>query len=207
MSDTKQRILDEALTLFAQKGYGDVYVGEIAEAVGIKAPSLYKHFKGKKEIFEAIKAEMSGRYLKTALGIGISGEDYSKDASIYKDISEDFLCEIGTGLFLFFLHDDHMSKFRKMLTLEQFKDKDMAKLYSALLYDGPISYQAQIFQTLISLGSFKEGDPQLMAVEFYSPIYMLLTECDRNPDHEKKALEIMDSHIRAFAAEYGRINR
>lgn len=207
MSDTKQRILDEALTLFAQKGYGDVYVGEIAEAVGIKAPSLYKHFKGKKEIFEAIKSEMSGRYLKTALGIGISGEDYSKDASIYKDISNDFLCEIGTGLFLFFLHDDHMSKFRKMLTLEQFKDKDMAKLYSALLYDGPISYQAQIFQSLISLGSFKEGDPQLMAVEFYSPIYMLLTECDRNPDHEKKALEIMDSHIRAFAAEHGRIDR
>ena len=42
--DTKHRILDEALTLFAQKGYANVYVGEIAEKVGIKASSLYKHF-------------------------------------------------------------------------------------------------------------------------------------------------------------------
>ena len=33
--NTKERIMDEALTLFSQKGYGDVYVGEIADAVGI----------------------------------------------------------------------------------------------------------------------------------------------------------------------------
>ena len=33
---TKQKILNEALTLFAEKGYSAVYVGEIADAVGIK---------------------------------------------------------------------------------------------------------------------------------------------------------------------------
>ena len=32
---TKQKILKEALTLFAEKGYGAVYVGDIAKAVGI----------------------------------------------------------------------------------------------------------------------------------------------------------------------------
>ena len=48
--DTKQRILDEALTLFSEKGYANVFVGDIAERVGIKAPSLYKHYKSKKAI-------------------------------------------------------------------------------------------------------------------------------------------------------------
>ena len=43
--DTKQRILDEALTLFSEKGYANVFVNDIAEKVGIKAPSLYKHYK------------------------------------------------------------------------------------------------------------------------------------------------------------------
>ena len=42
--DTKSRILDEALTLFSEKGYANVFVSEIAERVGIKAPSLYKHY-------------------------------------------------------------------------------------------------------------------------------------------------------------------
>ena len=53
--DTKQRILDEALTLFSEKGYANVFVGDIAERVGIKAPSLYKHYKSKRAIFDAIK--------------------------------------------------------------------------------------------------------------------------------------------------------
>ena len=52
--DTKHRILDVALSLFAQKGYANVFVGEIAEKVGIKAPSLYKHFKSKQAIFEGV---------------------------------------------------------------------------------------------------------------------------------------------------------
>ncbi len=42
---TKERILTEALTLFSVKGYEPVTVAAIAEAVGIKAPSLYKHYK------------------------------------------------------------------------------------------------------------------------------------------------------------------
>ena len=51
---TKQRILDEALTLFAEKGYDGTGVDLIAERVGIKGPSLYKHYKGKEEILNAL---------------------------------------------------------------------------------------------------------------------------------------------------------
>lgn len=35
---TGERIVYEALVLFSKKGYSDVYVAEIASAVGIKAP-------------------------------------------------------------------------------------------------------------------------------------------------------------------------
>ena len=49
---TKEKILEVSLALFAQKGYSNVYVNEIALAVGIKAPSLYKHFKNKQDIFD-----------------------------------------------------------------------------------------------------------------------------------------------------------
>ena len=50
---TKDRILSEALILFAEKGYSAVFVNDIADAVGIKAPSLYKHYKGKQDIFDS----------------------------------------------------------------------------------------------------------------------------------------------------------
>ena len=58
---TKEKILHEALSLFAEKGYDAVYVGDIADAVGIKAPSLYKHYKSKQEIFDSCVEVFSKR--------------------------------------------------------------------------------------------------------------------------------------------------
>ena len=52
--DTKQVILEKALELFSAKGYDSVSMDEIAKAVGVKAPSLYNHFSGKRAIFDAI---------------------------------------------------------------------------------------------------------------------------------------------------------
>ena len=51
---TKQRILAEAVKLFSKEGYEAVSVDQIAKAVGIKAPSLYKHYKNKRDIFDSI---------------------------------------------------------------------------------------------------------------------------------------------------------
>lgn len=42
---TKEKITEEALTLFAEKGYKGTSVKNIADAVGIKDASLYNHFK------------------------------------------------------------------------------------------------------------------------------------------------------------------
>ena len=126
--DTKQRILDEALTLFSEKGYANVFVGDIAEAVGIKAPSLYKHYKSKKAIFDAIIDLMNQRFAEQAKAMQISGTDAAMDASIYKSLSEDQLLKLGREFFLYYLHDDYNRKFRKMLTLEQFHDSELAKV-------------------------------------------------------------------------------
>ncbi len=59
---TKDRILEEALTLFAENGYDGTGVEQIAEKVGIKAPSLYKHFKGKEDIMTALIDSAEERY-------------------------------------------------------------------------------------------------------------------------------------------------
>ena len=201
---TKQRILDESLKLFATKGYTDVYVGEIADAVGIKAPSLYKHYKSKKDIFEALIYEMKERYSSAMGTIGINGQDSSADASIYENITEEAMIEAGKNLFLFFLHDEYMSCFRRILTMEQYNNKDLGKMYTKQFFEDPIKYQGAIFGMLIRKGKLVKADPQLMALEFYAPIYTLLTQCDRDPKLEPEALELIDAHIRAFNKQYGR---
>ena len=196
--DTKERIIDEALTLFSQKGYGDVYVAQIASAVGIKAPSLYKHFKSKKEIFDALTKKMEERYIQKVALIGISGIDSGADADLYKDISEESLIKIGTGLFQYCLHDDYLARFRKMLTLEQFRNPELSKIYTRQFYEDPIEFQSGVFSRLIESKKLRGDDPKLMALEFYSPIYMLLTVCDRDPSYEKTAIALIEKHIQDF---------
>ncbi|MDP5274826.1 TetR/AcrR family transcriptional regulator [Chengkuizengella axinellae] len=50
----KNKILQESLALFANKGYFETSMEDIAKAVGIKKASLYSHFSGKEDIFSAV---------------------------------------------------------------------------------------------------------------------------------------------------------
>jgi len=50
----RERILDAASNLFAQKGFYAVSIREITRTVGIKESSLYNHFRSKEQLLEEI---------------------------------------------------------------------------------------------------------------------------------------------------------
>ena len=202
--NTKEKILDEALTLFSEKGYANVFVGDIADRVGIKAPSLYKHYKNKRAIFDAIIDVMNVRFAEQAKALQINGTDAAADAGIYKTLSEEQLLKLGRELFLYYLHDDYNRKFRKMLTLEQFHDAELAKVYSRIYVDDPLSYQGMLLGFVASAGMLHTDNVEIMTLHFYSPIYYLLTICDRDPSREPWALTTLDAHIKQFNRLYGR---
>ncbi len=202
--DTKKRILDEALTLFSEKGYANVFVGDIADRVGIKAPSLYKHYKNKRAIFDAIIDEMNQRFAEQAKSMNINGTDAQKDSEIYKNMSEEKLLALGRQFFLYYLHDDYNKRFRKMLTIEQFNSKDLADIYSKLYVDDPLAYQSMLLGMVAQAGMLHTDNVNIMTLHFYAPIYFLLTMCDRDPEREPEALKTLDEHIKQFNRLYGR---
>ncbi|MFT4615735.1 MAG: TetR/AcrR family transcriptional regulator [Bacteroidia bacterium] len=51
---TYYRILDAAEDLFAEKGYSATSLGDVADRVGIRSPSLYNHFKNKEALYQAV---------------------------------------------------------------------------------------------------------------------------------------------------------
>ncbi|MBR3056586.1 MAG: TetR/AcrR family transcriptional regulator [Clostridiales bacterium] len=202
--DTKHRILDEALSLFAQKGYANVFVGEIAEKVGIKAPSLYKHFKSKQAIFEGVLEEMNERYRAQTSLMNFGGENAQDDAPFFQNITEDKLVEVGTMLFQYFLHDEYSSRFRKMMTIEQFNNPELARLYDKIYVDEPLSYQGAVLGMLTQQGLLKTDKVDIMTLQFYAPIFLLLSICDRDSKREEEALKTLAEHIRQFNKIYGR---
>lgn len=200
---TKQRILIEALTLFSVRGYESVTVAEIADAVGIKAPSLYKHYKSKQDIFQAIIDEMDARYEQQAASVKIDGREAEKDREFYVNINEAELVDLGTKLFLHFLHDEYTRKFRKMLTVEQYGNKELSTLYAKKYIEEPLSYQGMVFGMLTAAGVLIPEEPGIMALHYYSPIFLLLGLCDCHPEREAEALQMIERHIRQFVRLYG----
>jgi hypothetical protein len=68
----------------------------------------------------------------------------------------------------------------------------------------PLTYQGMLFGLLVAQGLLATVNVPVMTLQFYAPIYMLLTVCDREPDREQEALNILEEHIRQFDKLYGR---
>jgi AcrR family transcriptional regulator len=70
---TRDRILDVAESLFAQKGLAGTAVRDIARAAGLTAPSLYNYFEGKQALYEAVIARGVQPLFDLISGIARSG--------------------------------------------------------------------------------------------------------------------------------------
>ena len=76
-TEARNRLLDAAEKLFAQKGYNSVSVREIAKAVGLHHTTLYHHVpEGKEQLFvEVIERNLKRHHAGITEAIAQAGED------------------------------------------------------------------------------------------------------------------------------------
>lgn len=196
--DTRQKALDKALELFSAKGYDSVSVGEIAKAVGIKAPSLYNHFPSKQAIFDAIVDSTAAKYEADTDKINIHVQDVKRDIPIFTETTEEALFEKVRQIFEYSLHNDTVSRFRRMMTIEQFRSPELAALYSKRYVERILNYHADIFRALIASGEITAADPDALAMMYVAPVITLIGICDRQPEREQECLEKLRDHVRLF---------
>ena len=197
---TKQKIQKEAMTLFAEKGYGAVYVGDIAKAVGIKTPSLYKHYRSKQDIFDSCVEVFFERMEQVRNELQLP--DTPEAEASYQTVTTEKLTDFATALFLFYLKDEVAAKFRKMLMLERYHNPELNRLFEELFINGAIDYEEKIFSDLIDAQIVKEEDPHILALRFYSPIFYLLQKYDMRPDEEETAKQELASMVQEFCRTY-----
>ena len=191
---TKDRILDSALTLFSEKGYDGVGVDLIAEKAGLKGPSLYKHFKGKEEILDALIGKV-GTYYEENFGSEMNPGDIPS--------SMEKLIESSLRRIRFTIRDDTIKKTRRILTMEQFRSHRIAQLASKHSLDGIQFMYRILLQGMMDTGVLRQEDSDLLSMELVSPIALLIQMCDREPEREPEAMERIEAHLRHFARVYG----
>lgn len=204
MTDTKEKILAVALQLFAKDGYEAVSVSKIAEKLGITKGALYKHYENKKDIFNSIVARMSQSDHEIARKYGVPENVFDCAPEQYEKIGLKNLKNFAVSQYRFWTSDEFAADYRKMLTLEQYRNPESNKLYQDSLVRGPVLYLKDIFREMIRCGVLKENDPYQLAIEFFSPLYLLINMSDENEsyvDIEKRLIKHTDFFIESHTKE------
>lgn len=200
---TKERIVEEALTLFSVNGYNGTSVKNIADAVGIKDSSIYKHYRSKREIVDAIVGQMRQKVSRMSVEIGLpQDEDTEKMAAAYGRLSLEELQSLSRKVFLFYLQDDYMSRFWKFATMEQYCDPDIYEIYRNVFFEQSIVYQKTLFSEMIRQGTFEQGDAEVMAMNYYAPIFFLLSKYAGKGEEVQEALQLLDRQVAEFYRVY-----
>lgn len=196
--NTKEKIIYESLTLFSTRGFNAISVRDIAKAVGIKASSIYNHFKNKQDIFDTIVGRYSEHINNFFLSMII---ETNKNGIMLnnKNLTDDQFFIKSLDMFKFCLQDEYMVKFRKLLTIEQFSNSKIADLYNKLFIEDVLNFQSKIFESLMNSNILIKKDPYTLALQFYSPVFLLFYKYGSIKDTELVSLK---KHIIEFKDMY-----
>ena len=191
--DTKERILETALELFAQSGYLGTSMNDIAKKLGITKAALYKHYTSKQEILDRIVERMNRMDYARAEEYEMPETEPDGFAEAYMHTPVQKIRAYSMAQFDHWTKEPFPANFRKMLTLEQYRDPELAQLYQSYLSTGPLEYMAAIFRKLTE----SDEDAMQLALEFYGPMYLLYSVYDGA--EEKDAVSpLLDAHIDRF---------
>lgn len=184
MKTSKEHMLLVALRLFAQKGYEATSIFDIAHELQITKGAIYKHFKNKQDILDAIISKMEENDQRFAEQFIMPIHVLSlEEKEAYQKVTIKQVIDFSLAMFTYWTEDEFASLFRKMLTIEQYHDEKMNLLYQNYLGDGPYQYILDIFKTM-ELKDYEEK-----ALLFYGPMFSLYSLSDIDFELAKKRLQ------------------
>ncbi len=179
MGNRKEEILIVALHLFARDGYEAVSVSQIAGELDMTKGALYRHYKSKRDIFDCIVGRMEQQDSEQARQNEVPEESIEKVPEEYQNVSVEDFVGYSKSMFEYWTEDDFASSFRKMLTLEQFRNEEMQNLYQQYLVSGPAEYVKDLFKNM------EIKNPEEEAVKFYANMFFYYSVYDGATDKTK----------------------
>ena len=194
MCTTKEKILLTSLKLFAQDGYEAVSISKISGELGMAKSALYKHYKNKRDIFDSIINRMDELDYERVREYNMPDGNMDEIIKGYREISIDKIRIYTEAQFKHWTEEEFSSLFRRMLTLEQYRNQEMSDLYQKYLVSGPIDYMTYLFAGITG----KKEEAKQLAIEFYGPIFLMYSLYD-NKREEDDLAEMLKKHVDRFS--------
>ena len=157
---TKERIFEDAIDLFAEKGFDASSMREIAERVGIKKASLYSHYNSKDQILEKILNYPIER-------IGTVGQQDVETEELIVSLGLEKFMVLASDLIVNWMEDSYMEKIWRIICIELYHNPKIKKFYNEFISLSS-SYWESAFKIMIDRKLIKPLDPRLLASEYLS---------------------------------------
>lgn len=194
-TNRKEEIILTTLELAAEKGLAGVSMSMIADKIGIKKPSLYKHFSSKDEIVEAMYQFLRDKSKENA---NIKPVDYS----IF--FSEKTAYEVLKGVMQGYInmnHQEQMLTFYKVIYSER-SIQPMAARIVAEETERMIIATKQLFYAMEvhKLLHFENAD--MSAVSFAMTVHGLMDyELDQKYGYDEAPKNLLDEYLKWFCEQ------
>lgn len=189
IKDTRQRIMESALTSFSTLGYAGTSMRKLAADVGLKPASLYAHFDGKETILQSLLQEQGPNAAITALRQVMSHPSQQPAAQLRQFTEE--LISVWTT--------DQARQFRAMITRLPPELEKNTYLHGV---QAVLDAVAAVFETWQSAGTMRTLDaPPLLAWAFMAPIGNLRTSfwsVEASHDELKHGVTLARQHVALF---------
>ncbi|WP_173472854.1 TetR/AcrR family transcriptional regulator [Eubacterium ruminantium] len=162
----KEEILHATLTLAAENGMKGVSMSQIADKVGIKAPSLYNHFKSKDDIIKEMYLFFREQAQK---GSGSVQLDMSK--LMNKNIEEILLGSVSS--YMGIVTDKNMLQFFKVLYSERTTNPVAAQIIVEET-ERMINTSKNMFYAFVVHGKAKKDNIDVAAMTYSLTIHSLI---------------------------------
>ena len=194
----KEEIVLATLELAAEKGLGNVSMSMIADKIGIKKPSLYKHFTSKEEIVEAMYQLLRDQAKEKAK---IQPMDYS---SFFTGKTALEVLQMTVYGYIKMNHQEQMMNFYKVIYSERSIEPMAARILAEetermILATKQLFYAMEVHKML----HFENAD--MSAVSFAMTIHGLMDyELDQSNGgcrEEKSDKDLFEDYLKWFCEE------
>ena len=187
--DTRERIMDTALSLFSVSGYEAVSIRDICREVGIKESTVYYHFKNKRDILDSLLHRFEN-HVNDLLEIFRSAS-----ATVGTTLAFDWM---DTYFFDQYLFDPFTNKLMRLMMIEQFHDEQMREAYERWLCTEPYKIETSAFLMLAKAGMIPEPIAAQMGREFFASITTLIFKHLLNGDLTEERKDAFRTEANAY---------
>lgn len=195
-TSNKDKIFQAAVRLFAQKGYANVSMREIAREVEIKAASIYNHYSGKEALFDAIVDYFRDELQKQVY----------KAYEITEDLNARYFLEKTLEVNESFFRIPVISDISTIIFREQFQNEKIRTMLLEELIKQPRKVYAKYFEKLMALGHIRSMNPVMLAIEYHSYFIYRFYENSLATQYSQidfeKLKEEQEEHVNLFLKNY-----